>query len=509
MRLFLPDKYTPRQPKYTWRLDRNITHESFWSIVHRFCALNAISGSDFLELFTPPEKKNHQSISRLMIIDLREIHHLNKKLLYDVFGADLVEPSLPSEYVFPLSSKLQIEGSTPCSYLRYCEPCMKTAGIHMAFNQFTCVKVCPVHGSTIIDRCPNCNERMRFQTPSHKGPHKCTCGFEYWSPSKASDWRAPPSLVKELIKWGNWFSDAFKNHCNRTHKHWCSPLVSPIIALTKDTTASLWCQESGLITMWAILSPQRNPFNHNHTGELTPYTQSHFIALGTSKNDLKKRQCSPIYPEARSIYKSICRNFYRRVLKKHKRSIRLISQNPNNFPNGDTIGIILHPGFDPIAHVFVLWKCYWETRHADEIFSSERREITWKWARSNHEQYDNHSPWEQGAIFNLAREVTSLDEQLQNHYVGRKCIATFEEIMTYVSEGQMLSVDTFIPADKIDQRYVPIMEVDHLNDASTYLTCFLPRMRWLHSDIFEQWVKSVPLKTQFDNYCRIIAQSNA
>jgi len=89
----------------------------------------------------------------------------------------------------------------------------------------------------------------------------------------------------------------------------------------------------------------------------------------------------------RQVYKAICRHLYRRLLRRHRRSIRTISgQSPDR---GGWIprGITLEPPFDPPALAFVLWRCFWEWRHSDELFTEERREVTWKWQHHECEEY--------------------------------------------------------------------------------------------------------------------------
>lgn len=153
----------------TW-IDNSVRpYESLWSIVNRFVYLNHLSPQEFaaeyfldyrFHSFSPMYSLNeHRFNQEKFRLDLGINMSIMKKATLDILNNTFVNHTF--------------------EYLKYCPKCLEAA-YHSAFFQLIWVKICPIHGVKLEDKCPNCNALigLTFDHLSIRHPFVChRCGW--------------------------------------------------------------------------------------------------------------------------------------------------------------------------------------------------------------------------------------------------------------------------------------------------------------------------------------------
>lgn len=497
----------PSRPQYARRKDREIRHESLWSLSHRFCALNIISGEEFRREFLLP-KSQWEGRGGFLVgasggaFDLREFGSLNTERLAEALGRRVMHEAIGGLYE-GLHHETRIWPYTAAPHLRYCPQCMAW-GVHMFFQQFECVGHCPVHGHRLRTVCPGCKECVPYSPPLRGRAFHCNCGYNLRDREETEGWRVPERLITALSRSGDWFSGRIHDHRRHHLKIGCSVQLPWKFNSTPLQIEYPWATNYRLTTLWAVLQPRFGSLDHNFDAALAARTEFRSVSIPRGRR-MRTWEGQDNYrgrnPLARATYKAICRHFYRHILRRHRASLRAIASKPHDYHAVRPRGVRLDSLFDPVAQAFAVWKCYWEWRYPEELYGgSQRNQVTWKWQRLECERFDER----QDLAFENSRLTDSqkawLEDDIYTRFVALRCLGTFEECLARIEAVRRTRSVDYLPVNMIDQRHVPSMSVELQEDENVRLTIFWPAKRWLHSETFAQWVRSVPKKSAVSDY---------
>lgn len=225
---------------FTWRNEWINKNESIWSILEKFKYANALSNKEFYELTsitsytsdTYTIKKQKESFKSLVTLTGFDRNRLKK-----VLGFDLIEYNHNNlKSITHLFNKDHRIESNMRKYLTFCPECLKE-GYHSYWHQVAFHDKCPIHNSFLVDRCPKCNKKHKYQFVSNSKSQgfKCVfCNHNYLEDNDIESkmffyqWNKrneiPLNEEQKIILWINsrfhekkayaYFYTAVKNHAN-------------------------------------------------------------------------------------------------------------------------------------------------------------------------------------------------------------------------------------------------------------------------------------------------------
>lgn len=168
---------------FCWQaIDRPLPGESLWSVLHKFCARNALAGDEAIQ--TLAGLSDHKTLQQYARSNLRDappelwalrlgeatridVDDIRAGTVHGLLGGlvNLAEPDLISS-----------------ANLRFCPHCIQQ-GHHSVASQLYFQTECFIHGCALRDTCPRCTSRIPYRMPTSFGmSYACpTCGNELWS----------------------------------------------------------------------------------------------------------------------------------------------------------------------------------------------------------------------------------------------------------------------------------------------------------------------------------------
>jgi hypothetical protein len=161
---------------FCWNSKMIADHESLWSLLHKFAALNSTTAQNIKRMFASGIFKNMSFSDGWRWknrADLRDFGALEPLTLARVFHMSplVLKGSVGSIYL--KSDELRTMASDE---LRYCVFCLKL-GFHSIIYQLSFVKECPIHeNSPFRVGCENCDARIPYllTAKAFKYPYSCS-----------------------------------------------------------------------------------------------------------------------------------------------------------------------------------------------------------------------------------------------------------------------------------------------------------------------------------------------
>lgn len=348
------------QKSLCWRQDLAVPHESIWCRLNKMELLNRAKLKLLEDELRNPRIVRNATYARgwancdLLVLGFRDREKLKG------MSAPGCAPTAGAlvDYISTAEENRWIRDAWASKQLRYCPLCVK-AGVHVTYFQFKFLRVCPVHRVRLVSYCPSCKATIGYTIREQSSARRfaCHCGHRLWN------WEDnPTNAVTSAIKTGHakagdWICRALK---------WGSFLYC---AWDADEEISQTMGREGLQT-FATFAALAGP----SLGKLSGNFQSGLAArLSTTRFHAPRCQAYGQQTSERkqliAIYKSICRYFYSRYLRRHRKAIKVVAK----IESAPWIGIdgnITWPRpFALVAMAFVGWRMYWEcVVSPDELF---------------------------------------------------------------------------------------------------------------------------------------------
>lgn len=346
---------SPRHPKrissptVCWRRDLAIPHESLWGRWNKLELFNRSTGQDIRAYLRAPQATRELAWERSAEPgDSRVQGVLNGKKLAKLSAPGFAcTVGVIADY-FPVAEKSRFQRDLwTAPDLKYCPQCLK-AGAHVTYFQFWFVERCPVHGVTLLSNCPSCRKPAEYRHGRDEccSRFSCACGRPLW------DWaRKPVCRVTEDLKGrhadaGAWMLAAMQ-HARMLHFPWaygpdsdeCDNEVDPVQAFA-----------TVVATAFPELGRLRCNFNDRLAQQIVTTRVGGYLD-GASQSDRLRLV---------AVYKSICRYFRRRLLRRHKSAIAKIERLKSRPLCGNFGELEWTAPFAPAASAFIAWRMYWE-----------------------------------------------------------------------------------------------------------------------------------------------------
>lgn len=184
-----------------WKGGDPLPFESLWSVAHRFCCLNFLTGSELVRTFrsaSEPAAWLRVTLAnrrRCVGYDLRFRGVLDLEAISAAagFGDKWCGGATLDRCGTRSRGRTESTG-----YLRYCRRCMET-GFHSVAFQITAVERCPIHELGLEEFCPKCGNQIPYTLPAGGArAFHCRCGYALYWASGGLEW--PRALVTEGAK---------------------------------------------------------------------------------------------------------------------------------------------------------------------------------------------------------------------------------------------------------------------------------------------------------------------
>jgi hypothetical protein len=181
-----------------------------------------------------------------------------------------------------------------------------------------------------------------------------------------------------------------------------------------------------------------------------------------------------------AVYKSICRHFYRRYFRAHRRAILMVSMIESQSAQSMDGELAWYRPFAPAAMAFVLWRMYWETLISPRELFRPRQSIR------RLAFYSERIHWKQLIVDRLREQFGGCNsgtsrpiaEEIQLRWFAEACIRTLDEsLVLFVNSFKRFKEPDYrnrISTNWITGSLVPIMLADVSADGSVSLNWYLP-----------------------------------
>nr|WP_241030406.1 TniQ family protein [Paraburkholderia sp. Ac-20347] len=168
-----------RYEPWCWRDDWHVDGESAFSLLAKFQRLNALSCKALTESFVCREGRKTIPAD----LDLRDARRFDLPRMMEALRLPLVD--VAAAFVMPSGAIQRIAFPT----LRWCVRCARE-GVHLTEFQYRRLDVCPVHGTSLLERCERCGETFpyRLRADLFRSPFSCpSCTYLWWEPAQGVD----------------------------------------------------------------------------------------------------------------------------------------------------------------------------------------------------------------------------------------------------------------------------------------------------------------------------------
>jgi len=192
-----------KTPQIALRPGIGLPGESFWSVSHKICYLNALSGRAYAQLIPSKNPKRCQTMSmpdgsRQCIFDLRFGRGYDLDRIADDIGAD---GEWVSRATFDAVSHMRVMSPATCYHLRFCPICIE-GGYHWTVFQLSEETHCCVHRERLLQGCPKCGRAIPYALPRwNVPPFTCKCGYGLWLGASADVWSSDFNWTAQREHW--------------------------------------------------------------------------------------------------------------------------------------------------------------------------------------------------------------------------------------------------------------------------------------------------------------------
>lgn len=333
----------PEPARVCWRKDLAVPHESLWCRCNKLEVFNRADSEDIRGDLRDPRAVRELAYERGAVAgDSRVAGILDHKKLLNYSAKDSVRTlGVLADYMPALEKSRSRRDLWSSGLLRYCPLCLK-AGVHVTYFQFIFVNRCPVHRVRLDTRCPSCERRIEYIYGAPRAARRfaCRCGRKLWDWEKTPTNRVTPAMKVGHARAGEWTTKAM-SLAEGLHHPWCFGHDNP---LTLTPFASFV----------SFVQPRLGRLTANYKPEITRYITSTRIAPIAARTTESERT------RLVATYKCICRHFYRRYLRRHRRAIRVLAKSTCRPLYGDFGELEWARPFGLAASAFLAWRMYWE-----------------------------------------------------------------------------------------------------------------------------------------------------
>ena len=453
----------------TWIPEWNFRHLSFWSIAHRFCAANHISSADFKRYFRLASGRMRYLLGVTMpgSPDLR---------LLDGFDQEKISSAIHDQkrmVVRFCTDKCRDKQALPfhvevADFLRFCPICLKR-GIHTLPSQFIPTRYCILHGIALHEKCPKCSKSIPYTLPGDAGPFSCDCGYQFWDGRFGFNFRVSKRERSWFEEAGDRFWRAFNFACAN-----CPPVLGDRTMLLDHVHA---------------MFPHIQPIPHNVDYSIEQQASYTLIEVQAHR----KKQISwssHRQKQAETIYKSVRRYYYRRLLKHHKPAVRALYRarhfSSYDYSGGGTRAYLrVLPDLDPLALAYIAWRCYWELVSWPQCFIREEDKgmsslLFRRWI-------DRYSGFSYEFSWYNDGSNRNLQDSVEIRLLSVRLFGVFEEIVARIAAIQKTKTTDGLNLAAIDERYVSTTYVIRFSTNSAQIVSFRRGDPWLRSKTFIRW----------------------
>jgi hypothetical protein len=467
--------------------------------------LNQIAGRGLAELFRDPTLKREPSYSRGWDAgDLRVMACYDRQKI-KALSSDLAPSNVGviEDYVPGANLDRYVRDCWSAWALRYCPKCI-CLGAHVTYFQLPLVRNCPIHRIPLRTNCPSCRKAIEYKIPERLAGEafQCRCGHKLW------DWSRKPvsTLSPELLNGHRIAGESVARICRAgepLHFCWEKPTDDP---------SSKHCVALGFSNL-ATFIPTAVP----NIGTLTAnYDDSiaEFFTVTRFTDPFRSASRPHFARKAQLIatYKSICRNFYRRVFRGHREAIRAVAQISSRSINSLDGELVWPLPFAPVAMAFVLWRMCWEGLISPEDVFCEKTN-TIQLGFSTHKSH-----WKERVLAkfreryrpSMSRCSPPVREEVELRWFAQVCINTLHESLVHIWHAFEHSkrnnrLTRRLMTNCIQGFLVPLMLPVTDKDGSTTLNWYRPygaaigeREGWKSS------IRDAPLKTEVSRFREIL-----
>lgn len=190
------------RPDIAWIDDSIRPHESIWSVLLRFSALNVIPARVLSkEFFT------YTSFADFNIWEAFSVNRINHERFKNALGVEDDQYELLDIGRLKKSNLLELETS-----IKYCPKCIEHY-YHSVYFQLLSLERCPIHHIKLRDKCPNCSRYIepRIRSRTIKQPFYCSHCRKPLFKEDAKKLLDPNGLVgfEAFDQLDHWCNDAF------------------------------------------------------------------------------------------------------------------------------------------------------------------------------------------------------------------------------------------------------------------------------------------------------------
>jgi hypothetical protein len=210
-----------------------------------------------------------------------------------------------------------------------------------------------------------------------------------------------------------------------------------------------------------------------------------------------------------AIYKSVCRHFYRRYFRAHRRAILVVSRICSQSTQSLDGELAWRRPFAPAAMAFVLWRMYWESLISPrELFRPRKsiRRLPFYTERIHWKQLVADRLREQfgGCISGISRAIA---EEIQLRWFAEACLRTLDEsLVLFVNSFKRFKQPDHrnrISTNWITGALVPFMLADISKDGCVILNWLLPYGKpILERESYLSLIQDPPSKSETNDFLK-------
>jgi hypothetical protein len=353
-------------PRPVIRADLIVPYESLWMRLVRFTFANQITLKEAIAYLKVPGRPSPRPYATGWdAAELRiRAHFSEERLLELACGNPENGRGLVSEF-FPEPNETRYEVNRWSSIVfKYCPECLK-AGVHMSYFQLSIVDSCPVHKRLLRTSCPRCNGARRYQLEHNIDEYiNCACGRVFFSWEAVSTYGVDPRLRVAHRDFALRLKTTLESaRCMVSPDYWGR------VIRDADVFAKLYAKD--FLAHLHLIEGNGTGLRQKDRKRLMNRQTETCILL---PSDSKPTPSRAVRLEVLAIYKSICRHFYRRRFRAHRKSIGAIAEICTRTGDTDSGKVYWYKPRAPLAHAFILWRLLLENVESPDDLFTKREE---------------------------------------------------------------------------------------------------------------------------------------
>lgn len=248
------------------------------------------------------------------------------------------------------------------SEFKYCPACLK-CGVHMSYFQLRIIEECPVHNKRLRTSCPRCNASKFYGLERNtERCLNCVCGRVFFNWDRISTTGVDAAL-----------RNAHRDYAIRLRRtlKYAHHMAFPDYWGQQIRGADVFekCYARDFLAHIDLIAGTDSQLARDRRGRLEARRTESCVLV---PRDATPKASRSVCREIVAIYKSICRHFYRKRFRAHRKSIRAIAQIATMTGDTDSGRIYWYKPRAALAHAFVLWRLLLENVESPDVLFDER-----------------------------------------------------------------------------------------------------------------------------------------